>query len=74
MGRTPLVLSFAIVVLGGLGSIKGSIIGAYIIGAVEVLTVRLVDPNLAGLMPLLVLVAVLLVRPEGLFGQGVEVQ
>lgn len=73
MGRTPLVLSFAIVVLGGLGSIKGSIIGAYIIGTVEVLTVRLVDPNLAGLMPLLVLVAVLLVRPEGLFGQGVEV-
>ncbi|WP_246982373.1 branched-chain amino acid ABC transporter permease [Halorientalis marina] len=72
MGRTPLVLSFAIVVIGGLGSIRGSVIGAYIIGTIEVLTVNLVNAELQGLMPLLVLVAVLLLRPEGLFGQEVE--
>jgi len=72
MGRTPLVLSFAIVVIGGLGSIRGSVIGAYIIGTIEVLTVNLINAELQGLMPLLVLVAVLLLRPEGLFGQEVE--
>jgi branched-chain amino acid transport system permease protein len=72
MGRTPLVLSFAIVVIGGLGSIRGSVIGAYIIGTIEVLTVNLVNAELQGLMPLIVLVAVLLLRPEGLFGQEVE--
>ena len=72
MGRTPLVISFAIVIIGGLGSIRGSVIGAYIIGTVEVLTVNLVNANLQGLMPLVVLVAVLLLRPEGLFGKEVE--
>lgn len=72
MGRTPLVISFAIVIIGGLGSIRGSVIGAYIIGTVEVLTVNLVNANLQGLMPLVVLVLVLLLRPEGLFGKEVE--
>jgi branched-chain amino acid transport system permease protein len=72
MGRTPLVISFAIVIVGGLGSIRGSVIGAYIIGTVEVLTINLVNANLQGLMPLIVLVAVLLLRPEGLFGKEVE--
>jgi len=72
MGRNPLVISFAIVIIGGLGSIRGSVIGAYIIGTVEVLTINLINANLQGLMPLVVLVAVLLVRPEGLFGKEVE--
>jgi branched-chain amino acid transport system permease protein len=69
MGRDPLVLSFAIVVLGGIGSIRGSVVGAYIIGFLEVLTLRLIDPSLTGLTPLIVLVGVLLVKPEGLFGR-----
>lgn len=69
IGRAPLVLSFAIVVLGGLGSIRGSVVGAYIIGTLEILTIRLVSPNLAGLAPLVALIFVLLVRPAGLFGR-----
>lgn len=69
MGRGPLVLSFSIVVLGGIGSIRGSVVGAYIIGFLEVLTVSLIDPSLTGLTSLLVLVGVLLVKPEGLFGR-----
>ncbi|MFB6179914.1 MAG: branched-chain amino acid ABC transporter permease [Halorientalis sp.] len=72
MGRQPLVLSFSIVVLGGLGSIRGSVIGAYIIGTLEVLTTSLVDPRLQGLAPLIVLIAVLLVKPSGLFGREVR--
>lgn len=69
MGRNPLVLSFAIVVLGGIGSIRGSVVGAYLIGFLEVATTNLIDPRLQGLAPLVVLVLVLLVKPEGLFGR-----
>ena len=71
MGRTPLVLSFTIVVLGGVGSIKGSVVGAYLIGFIEVITTSAISARLAGLVPLLVLVVVLLVKPEGLFGREV---
>lgn len=69
MGRTPLVLSFSIVVLGGIGSIRGSLVGAYVIGFLETLTTSYVDSSLSGLASLVVLVVILLVRPEGLFGR-----
>ena len=69
MGRTPLLLSFSIVVLGGLGSIRGSVIGAYLISFLDQITVQYVSPRLAGISGLVVLVAVLLVRTEGLFGR-----
>ena len=67
----PLVLSFAIVILGGLGSIKGSVVGAYIIGFFETFTVSFV-PNgsqLAGISSLALLLVFLIVKPEGLFGR-----
>ena len=68
----PLVLSFAIVILGGLGSIKGSIVGAYVIGFFETFVVRFAPggDQLAGVASLILLVLFLLVKPEGLFGRG----
>ncbi|WP_458209139.1 branched-chain amino acid ABC transporter permease [Haladaptatus sp. NG-SE-30] len=69
MGRGPLILSFSIVVLGGIGSIRGSVVGAYLIGFLEVFTVSYVDSSLSGLASLVVLVGVLLLKPEGLFGR-----
>ena len=65
----PLVLSFAIVILGGLGSIKGSVVGAYIIGFFETFTVTFVSSQLAGISSLVLLLVFLLVKPEGLFGR-----
>ena len=67
----PLILSFAIVILGGLGSIKGSIAGAYIIGFFETFTVNFAPggEQLAGVSSLALLVVFLLVKPEGLFGR-----
>jgi branched-chain amino acid transport system permease protein len=64
----------AIVVLGGLGSVKGSFIAAFIIGYVEVLVVFLLPTGafLKGAIALLVMVIILLVRPEGLFGIAFE--
>ncbi|WP_336361468.1 branched-chain amino acid ABC transporter permease [Haladaptatus sp. ZSTT2] len=69
MGLGPLIIAFSVVILGGLGSIKGSIIAAHIIGFLETLTTSLVSPRLTGLAPLLLLVIVLVVKPNGLFGR-----
>ncbi|HLC42710.1 MAG TPA: branched-chain amino acid ABC transporter permease [Methylomirabilota bacterium] len=74
MWLSPLITVLAVVVLGGLGSIKGSMIGAFIIGYAEVLTVFLVPTGafLKGAVSLSIMVIVLLLRPEGLFGVAFE--
>jgi len=66
----PFVMVMAIITLGGLGSIKGSVVGAFILALVEVLVVFLLPTGafLKGAFALLVMVIVLIVRPEGLFG------
>ena len=70
MWMSPLVMIMAIVVLGGLGSIKGSLIAAFIIGLVEVAVVFYLPGGsfLRGAIALLVMVIILVVRPEGLYG------
>jgi len=74
MWLSPLVTVLAIVVLGGLGSIHGSVIGALVIGYVEALTVFVLPQGayLKGAVALSIMVIVLLVRPEGLFGVAFE--
>lgn len=70
MWTEPLVMIMVIVVLGGLGSIKGSIIGAFIIALVEVLVITKL-PNytyLTTVFATVAMVIVLVVRPGGLFG------
>jgi branched-chain amino acid transport system permease protein len=64
------VTIMVIVVLGGLGSIKGSIIGAFIIALVEQLSIFLLPEGgyLVDTFVLLAMVIVLVVRPGGLFG------
>ncbi len=74
MWMNPLVIVLSAVVLGGLGSIKGSAIAAFILGYAETLVVFLVPGGsfLRGAVSLTVMVVVLLVRPEGLFGVAFE--
>ncbi len=74
MWLAPLVTMLSIVVLGGLGSIKGSLIGALVIGYVEAITVFALPQGafLKGAVALSIMVVVLLVRPEGLFGVAFE--
>jgi branched-chain amino acid transport system permease protein len=69
MWLTPLALAFIIVVVGGIGSIKGSVVGAYLIGFLETTTVALMGPPFRGIMALIVVVIVMLFRPEGLYGR-----
>ena len=69
MGTQPLILAFSIVILGGLGSIKGSVVGAYIIGFTETITTSYISSSLQGFTALVLLIVLLLVKPEGLFGR-----
>jgi branched-chain amino acid transport system permease protein len=70
MWMHPLIMMMAVVVLGGLGSLKGSFIGGYILGFAEALVVFLAPMGafLKGSVALSVMILVLLIRPEGLFG------
>ncbi len=74
MWQPPLVTILAVVVLGGLGSIKGSFVGAVILAFAEVLVVFLVPQGafLKAALALGLMLAILLIRPEGLFGVAFE--
>jgi branched-chain amino acid transport system permease protein len=74
MWLAPLVTVLSVVVLGGLGSIQGSVVGALVIGYVEAITVFALPQGafLKGAVALSIMVIVLLVRPEGLFGVAFE--
>lgn len=65
---------FPIVILGGLDSLVGTIVAAVVVAVLEGLAAGYLDPYLGsgfgGVVPYFVLVAVLLVRPHGLFGRG----
>jgi len=70
----PLIMMMAVVVLGGLGSIKGSFFAAYILGFAEAAVVFMIPMGafLKGSVALSIMVLVLLIRPEGLFGIAFE--
>jgi branched-chain amino acid transport system permease protein len=74
MWMHPLIMMMAAVVLGGLGSLKGSFVGAYILGFAEALVVFLAPMGafLKGSVALSIMILVLLIRPEGLFGVAFE--
>ncbi len=61
--------AFSIVVLGGLGSVAGSLVAAYAVGYLETLTAYLVSPSLRTVPALLLLVIVVYLRPQGLLGR-----
>ena len=77
MGNQVLIVCFVVVVIGGIGSVKGAMLAAILIGLVdtfgkvlnvEIGGVRLL-PGLSGMMIYLLMAVVLLARPEGLFGK-----
>jgi len=68
MGSNLIIVVFAVVVIGGMGSIIGSIITGLGLGVIEGLT-KVVYPEASSTVIFLLMVIVLLVRPSGLFGQ-----
>lgn len=67
MGETALVLSFVVIVVGGLGSLRGAVVGAIIVGILENWMI-VINPEFQTAAPFAVMVLILLVKPEGLFG------
>jgi len=65
-----LIMSFAVVIIGGLGSITGALIAAHIIGFMEAVEVTMIDPRLRGIFALILMILVLVFRPKGLLGRG----
>jgi branched-chain amino acid transport system permease protein len=66
----PLTASaFSIVVLGGLGSVSGSLIAAFVVGYLETFTAYMVSPAYRTIPALLLLVIVMYIRPQGLLGR-----
>ncbi len=64
--------AFPAALVGGLDSLAGALLGALIVATAEVLLIYYVDPLLADVVPFLVLIAMLIVRPWGLFGTREE--
>ena len=73
-GGMPVVglKAFPAALVGGLDSLVGALAGSLIIAAAEVLLIYYVDPLLSDVVPFLVLIAMLIVRPWGLFGTREE--
>jgi len=67
MGVELIVEAFAVVVIGGLGSMRGALVGAFVVGILRAVAIS-VYPALEMLIIYLIVITVLVVRPRGLFG------
>jgi branched-chain amino acid transport system permease protein len=70
MGLDPLLLSFIVVIIGGLGSIKGTLVAALLIGMSDGIISMFFSPTLAKIIATLMVALVLVWRPAGLFGSA----
>lgn len=69
MGLEPLLLSFIVVIIGGLGSIRGTIVAAFIIGISDGIISVFYEPTLAKMLATLFVAMVLILKPSGLYGE-----
>ena len=71
LGSFAIVSALPVLLLGGLESIPGAFVGAFIIGITEILAGTYIDPHImgfSGLLPYVLMVVILILRPHGLFG------
>ena len=69
MWVSPLITAIAVVVIGGIGSIMGSLVAAHIVGFMETITTTMIAPELRGVFTLLLIIIILVILPKGLFGK-----
>ena len=72
VGAIPTIIAFAIIILGGLGSIKGAIIGGLLYGIVEQLATLFFGGVWGSAVAFAMLIVVLIIRPNGIFGEKGE--
>ncbi|MEY4711924.1 MAG: hypothetical protein RIS88_1374 [Pseudomonadota bacterium] len=68
MGSQVLIMCFVVVVIGGIGSVRGALISALLVGLVDTFG-KVLAPTLSGMLVYMLMAAVLLWKPEGLFKQ-----
>jgi branched-chain amino acid transport system permease protein len=68
MGEPYMLRAFVVIVLGGLGSILGAVVGGLLLGVIQTMTIAYVSTNLSDAVIFSLLFLILLVRPTGLFG------
>ncbi|TAM77735.1 branched-chain amino acid ABC transporter permease [bacterium] len=68
MGQRPMLKAFIVVVFGGLGSLEGAILGGVVLGIIESVGVAVVSSEWQDVIAFAILILVLWVRPQGLFG------
>jgi branched-chain amino acid transport system permease protein len=69
MGNQVLIISFVVVVIGGIGSVKGALVAALLIGLADTFG-KVLLPQIAGMVVYLLMAAILLWRPQGIFGRS----
>lgn len=69
MGGDPLLLSFIVVIIGGLGSFRGTVVAALLVGLSDGIVSVFFSPTLAKILATLLVALVLVFRPQGLFGR-----
>lgn len=69
MGLDPLLLSFIVVIIGGLGSLRGTVVAAFVVGISDGVVSVFFSPTLAKILATLLVALVLIFKPGGLFGE-----
>ncbi|UUX49311.1 branched-chain amino acid ABC transporter permease [Nisaea acidiphila] len=69
MGGDPLLLSFIVVIIGGLGSIRGTVVAAIVIGMSDGIISVFFSPTLAKIIATMLVALILVFRPQGLYGK-----
>ena len=70
MGEPLIIMAFTAIILGGVGSVGGTILGSYLLAAIVSATVNYGQPSLAYAAPFMVALIILILRPGGIFAQG----
>jgi branched-chain amino acid transport system permease protein len=72
MGQPMLHKGIAVVILGGMGDIRGALLGGFFLGCAEVFSVAYIGSSMRDAVAFGLLFAILLIRPQGLFGKAAE--
>ena len=70
MGSQPMLKAFIVVILGGLGSVPGAVLGGVVLGLTESVFATLINTTVATMVSFVLVVVILLVKPTGLMGRS----
>lgn len=69
MGSNALMKGIAVIILGGLGSLSGAVVGGLILGFVDAIATPLLSVQMANMLGFIIIILILVFRPQGILGQ-----